>query len=102
DEIEFAVFVQELDRTDSLITQLAHGVGHALADLVALNAVESGRMRFFPDFLMTALERAVAFAEMHGIALAIDENLDFDVPRLAEILLHIDIAVAEGRQRFGL
>ena len=53
-------------------------------------------MRLFPDLLVAALQGAVAFAEMHGAALAVAQDLDFDVARLLEILLDIDVAIAEG------
>ena len=35
-----------------------------------------------PDLLVAALQRAVAGAEMDGVALAVAHHLDFDVARL--------------------
>jgi hypothetical protein len=49
-----------------------------------------------------ALHRAVALAEMDRVALAVGENLDFDVARVFEELLHIDLIVAERRLGLGL
>ena len=54
-------------------------------------------MGFLPDLLMAPLQRAIALAQMHGAALAVAQHLDLDVARLLEILLDIDIAIAEGR-----
>ncbi len=50
---------------------------------------------------MAPLQGAVALAEMDRIALAVAENLDLDVARLGEILLHVDLVVAEGRLGLG-
>ena len=44
---------------------------------------------------MPALQRAIAFPEMDGVALAITENLNFDVPRRLQIFFEIDRAVIE-------
>ena len=82
DEIELAVLVQELDRADAEILQLAHRLGDRLADLVARAGVERRRGAFLPHLLMPALQRAVALAEMDRVALAVAEHLDLDVARL--------------------
>ena len=50
---------------------------------------------------MAALQRAVALAEMDGIALAVAEDLELDVARVAEIFLDIDGVVAERALRLG-
>ena len=44
---------------------------------------------------MAALERAVAFAEVDRCAAPVAEHLEFDVARIAEVLLDIDRGVAE-------
>ena len=72
------------------------------ADLLALRGVQRGRGAFLPDFLMAALQRAVALAEMDGVALAVAEHLDFDVARLLQVFFEIDRIVAERRLRLGL
>jgi hypothetical protein len=48
-----------------------------------------------------ALQRAVALAEMDGVALAVAENLDLDVARLLQVLLDVDGIVAEGGLGLG-
>src|SRR3546814_3169070 len=44
--------------------------------------------------------RTVALAQVNGIALAIAEDLKFNMARVAEIFLHIDGGVAKGGFRF--
>ena len=101
DEIELAVLVEELDRADAEILQIAHRLGDRLADHVAGGGVERGRGAFLPDLLMAALQRAVALAEMDGVALAVAEHLDLDVARPLQIFLEIDRVVAEGGLGLG-
>ena len=69
--------------------------------LCALRGIERRRGRFFQDLLVAALQRAVALAQMDGVALAVAEHLEFDVARLGEILLQIDAVVAEGGLGLG-
>ena len=101
DEVEAAVLVQELDRADAEIFELAHGLGDGLADLVAGGGVERGRGAFLPDLLVAALQRAVALAEMDGAAAAVAQHLDLDVARAREIFLEIDGVVPEGGLGLG-
>ncbi len=83
DEVELAVLVQELRPCRApryWILRMAAAT--SLADLLAARRVERGRGRFFEDLLVAALQRAVALAQMHGIAPAVAEDLDLDVARL--------------------
>ena len=102
DEIELAVLVEELDGADTFVAQRLHGHRNAVADLVALVRIEGGRVRLFPDLLVAALQRAVALAQVNGAALAVAQHLDLDVARLLEVLLDIDIAIAESGLRLRL
>ena len=95
DEIELAVLVEEFDRADAEVLQLAHGVGDDLADLVAGGDVERGRGAFLHHLLVAALQRAVALAEMDGVAAAVADHLDLDVARALQIFFEIDGVVAE-------
>jgi hypothetical protein len=45
---------------------------------------------------VAALERAVALAQMHGVAVSVAEDLELDVARIAEIFFDIDGGVAES------
>ncbi len=61
-----------------------------------------GRRRpLLDDLLVTALDRAVALAEMDPVALAIDRDLDLDVAVVLEPRLEIQGVVAEGGLRLG-
>ena len=55
----------------------------------------TGRGRFLEHLLVAALQRAVALAQVDRVALAVAEHLEFDVARVAEVLLEIDGVVAE-------
>ena len=99
DEIEFAVLVEEFDGADAEILHLLHRLGDGGADPGARRGIERRRGAFFPDFLMAALQRAIAFAEMDRAAAAVAEHLDFDVARLLQVFLEIDRRIAE--RRFG-
>ena len=59
------------------------------------SARDARRRRFLDDFLMAALHRAIALAEMDRVALAVGEHLDLDVARVLEEFLHVDLIVAE-------
>ena len=95
DEIELAVLVEEFDGADAEIFQLAHRLGDDLADLVARGDVERGRGAFLQHLLVAALQRAVALAEMDGVAAAVAQHLDLDVARALQIFFQIDRVVAE-------
>ncbi len=73
-----------------------------VADRLALLGRDARRRRLFDDLLMAALQGAVALAEVHDVAVVVGEHLDLDVARLLQELLHVDLGVAEGRQRFAL
>ena len=61
-----------------------------------LRAVEYGGGRFFQHFLVAALERAIAFSQVDRATLAVAEDLEFDMARIAEVFLDIDRGIAEG------
>ena len=101
DEIELTVLVKKFDGADAEIGHLAHRFRHRLADLVARLGVERGRGAFLPYFLVPALQRAIALAEMNGVALAVAEHLNLDVARFLQVFLKVDRIVAEGGLGLG-
>src|SRR5690242_1392123 len=51
---------------------------------------------------MTPLNAALALAKTDYIAVLVRENLELDVPRVLDVLLHVEIAIAKSRRRFRL
>jgi hypothetical protein len=96
DEVELVVLEQELDGARADVVDLGHGVGADLADPVAQLGRDDGPRRLLQHLLVAPLERAVALAQMDRVALAVAEDLDLDVPRRGEVLLDVDLVVAEG------
>ena len=101
DEVEFAVLIKKLDGADTEIADLAHRFGDRFTDRVARAGVKRRRGAFLPDFLVAALQRTVALAQMNGMAFAITKHLDFDMAGTLEIFLEIDGIVAKCGFGFG-
>src|SRR3546814_3391021 len=59
----------------------------------------SSDLRLLQHHRVTALQRAVALAEVDRATLAVGQKLHLDVARPAEVLLHVDFVVAEGGLR---
>src|SRR5690606_28468013 len=72
-------------------------LAHGLAGLL----VEQRRWRLLDDFLVAALDRAFALAEMNDIAVLVPQHLNFDVPGIDDELLDENPVVAEARLRLG-
>ena len=95
DEVELAVLVEELDGPGAGVVDLRHRLGADPPDPEPGAGVDHRRRRLLEHLLVPALQRAVALAEVHGAAPAVAEDLHLDVPRLAEVLLEVDLVVAE-------
>ena len=72
-----------------------------LADALAGGGVDHQRRRFLQHFLVAALQRALAFAQMHHVAVLVAQDLKFDVARTLDQFLHVDVGAAEGLLGFG-
>src|SRR5882762_10196014 len=72
--------------------QANRGIAHFLAEV----GCDDGRWSFFDDFLVTALYGAFAFAEGNNAAMAVGQDLDFDMARLFQIFFEIEATVAES------
>ena len=57
---------------------------------------QGGRRGLLDQLLVPALDRALALAQVDHLAVLVAEDLELDVPRLDEVLLQVDRAVAEG------
>src|SRR5205085_9433965 len=60
------------------------------------------RRGFLDHLLMTALDRAFAFAEIKDVAVLVAQHLDLDMPWLLDELLDEDAVVAEAVETFAL
>ena len=58
--------------------------------------------RFFQQLLMAALDGALALSEADDVAVLVGQHLEFDVARVLDVLLHVEVAIAEGFGGFGL
>ncbi len=87
---------EELHRTGVFVLngfgQFDGGFPHAFAEI----AIEKGGGRFFEKFLVAALDRAVAFADMDNFTALIAEDLEFDVVGFLNIFFQIDVGISEG------
>src|SRR5262245_24100890 len=95
EEVELAADQQPLDGAGGGVADGLGGVDCNGSDLLAQGCVDGGRRRFLDQLLMTALYRAIAFAEMDDVAVLVRDDLDFDMARLRQVALDIDGAVAE-------
>lgn len=81
-EVHLALGEQELHGTGILV---AHGLRRAHGEVTDIGALLGGELRAGGDFdqlLVTALDRAVAFVQVHGVAEAVGEDLRLDVLRI--------------------
>ncbi|MNU55664.1 hypothetical protein D3C71_447460 [compost metagenome] len=99
DEVEFTVFVEKLEGADAAITDLAAGFNAAIADKGRNIRRDADGRTFLDDFLVAALHRAVAQANPDAAALAIAENLNFDMARMFEKFFDIEFRRSECAAR---
>src|SRR5215813_1303104 len=103
EEVEVLVLIDEkLDRPSIGITgspgyahrNLTHAPPH-------LRINQRGR-RFLQYLLMSALNRALSLAQVHGIAVLIGKHLHFDVAWMDDGFLDVNLAIAKGAFRLAL
>ena len=100
DEVEAPLRVeQELERPGALVAGGHHAADGEVAQPLASGVVHRRRRPLLDDLLVAALHRAVALPEVHAVAVAVDDDLHLDVPRLLDPLLEVDRVVAEGGLR---
>ena len=84
---------------------VAHSLGQSdrlFAHCLAGFLVEERRRSLFDHFLVTTLDRTLTLVQVNGVAMAVSENLNFDVARLGDEFLDKDTVVAERVRRFVL
>ena len=80
---------QELDRADVGVVNALCGFDCKLADLLAHFGRQSNGRRLFQKFLVAALNRTFALAQMNHAAEIIRDDLNFNVPRTFNVMLEI-------------
>ena len=101
DEREVAVLVEELQGAGIAVAQLAQRRRRRAAQGLALFGGDRGRAGLLQQFLVPPLQAAIAFAEMHHVAMAVRQHLQFDMARPVEIFLDINGIVAKRGARLG-
>ena len=92
---------QKLDRARVVIAGRARQAHGGIGQSGAQGRIERHRRRHFHHFLMAALHRAVAFMEVQNVAVAVAQNLYFDVAGAAHEAFQEDRIVAESRSSFA-
>ena len=101
EEVEPAFFVEdELDRPGIRVADAARRLDGGRPHLHAQGRIERDARRFLEHFLMTALDRTLAFAEVDARAVRVGEDLELDVPRAPHVPFEQHRVVAERRLRF--
>src|SRR6266700_3916800 len=72
------------------------------AHLAAGGLIKQRRRRLLDHFLIAALDRAFALAEMDDVAVLVTQHLDLDVAGIDDELLDEDAVIAERGFRLGL
>ena len=104
DEVEIAgVGVdQEFDCARVFVSQLPSDGQGGVADFFARVRIERGGGGDLHDFLMAALDRAIALVEVHEISVQVAHQLNFDVPGTGHVFFKKDVRRPEGDLRLAL
>jgi len=101
-EIEIALGVdQELDRAHPGIIDMPGQADSGLAHRLAQLGRGKRRGGFFEDFLVAALDRAVALAEMDHMPMLIGEQLNLDMARVFDEAFEVDPVIAKASHGFS-
>jgi hypothetical protein len=90
---------QVLHRAGAVIARLPADRLRALVDAGPLLVAEERRRRLLHQLLVAALQRAVARADHHHVAVRVGEHLRLDVPRPVQVALDEAFAPAERGDR---
>ena len=101
DEGELLVLIQELQRAGIAVAELGEAGGGDGAERVALRAGQYRGTGLLQQFLVPALQGAVALAEMHHVAVRVGHDLQLDMARAVQVFLDIHRVVAEAGPGLG-
>ena len=103
DEVEATLLVEdELDGARGLYSAMRARRTAASPIAVAVFSSRTRTRALLEQFLVAPLDRTIALAEMHDVAVLVGEDLHLDVARSLDELLHVDHVVAEAGHRFRL
>src|SRR5712672_687266 len=94
--------VEKLDGAGIAIIRFACKLDGRIAELAANTRGEIGGRSDFDNFLVAALDGAIAFVKMEQVAMMVGENLYFEVTRARQILFQENGSIAESGARFAL
>ena len=93
--------VEELDGAGVVVADACGELGGGVAEVLPHDGIEVHGGSDFDDFLVAALDGAIALVEVDDVAVLVAEDLDFDVLGALDVALEEDGGVAEGVLGFG-
>ena len=102
-EVQAPVLIhQKFDRARVGVADRSQRSAQHLPDLAAQLGRDLRRRRLFEQLLMAALDGAFALAQADHVAVLVGQYLKFDVAGMVDVLLHVEVAVAECCGGLGL
>ena len=101
DEIKLAVLIQKLKSAGATVANFFTCCDTTLANFVYKFAGNARCRRFFNHFLVTPLHRTIALAQIHRVFKFVGQDLDFNVPWVLQVFLHINRWVTKCSACFG-
>ena len=94
--------VKEFDSAGVVIANFAGHADRGVAELAHDQRGQAVAGRDLDDLLVTALHRTIALVQVNHVAVAVAENLNFNVLGVRDVFLEEDRGVAKGAAGFGL
>ena len=102
EEVEFSSLIEEkLDGAGADIADGPRGRDCGVAHSLPQFGRDRGRGGLLDDFLMAALNRAIALAEMDDVAVLVGKHLKLDVAGVVDRTFEDQLARAERARRLG-
>ncbi len=101
-KIELTALIQELHGTRARVTDAGGGAHGCRAHRRPRGIIQTRGRCLFDQLLMTTLHRAVAFMQMHAVAMVVGKHLDLHMPGLGQVFLQQHARVTKRRPGFAL
>src|ERR1700745_1783784 len=96
-EIKMRILIdEEFDRTGADITYRPRCRHRDCSERSSQFCSQSRCGRFLNDLLVAALDRTISLREMHVVAVSISKHLDFNVPRIGQVLFDKQTFISEA------